>query len=823
MTVSSRLDAVAERLAKVRLPVSARLAIEEAAVSAERMSDAEGDKMGKHAEKFRTEKVWLKVTTQPKKKGKSWVGRATFEYKGGKGKEGKDTDKHSVPITLKGPAKLKIEKKKVKVTPKDKTKEPYFLGEMEVDTPTEESKKEREEEKKNREAVEQKEAEMPTEEEAPVNPKPAEKKAKGSKDKLAPPMSDEDEDGIDDQARVGVPADQVPPPPDKMPRLPNLTDEEREIESRFADAFEKAPALMTAAYTDSVKKIAERKGGPPKFVTDDVKNLSEDYTPMLDNSEGADLFLTITAMKDEGLDHDEIVESLTDEEKLLYLKTRREIGKQRARNNTLLHQTANAIAKRAFVEQLDELSKLDDDDPKKSVLVTSGGCGAGKGFALENAPDSEKGKVQGVGAIWDAAGEQNATENPWIMEECRKRGIKAKFLFVDSDPDKTWDGDWGVMKRAANPPPKGEGRMVDARVFADSYANGAKNFKAFHDKNKDSGDAEFIMINSRGGKPTVTDRVSDEALSLDADALYAKAMKSVSEGAPSDAIKEGATKGKRIWGPKEAPAEQPSASVAPVTAYQWLTSAGFVLAEDEEGEEAETATEGLSDETAAMAEELAGNLAYNIDNQEAYYERKWMDDLDILAQQAAANKPPEEEEDMDEGMQGLSGRIDAVTERLSAARLPSKVLLAVEEAADAVSVSAAEEMDYNEAMDYYDDHGRCPDGWHNDEKRDECVPAETKDLSLEGKREKQVADRLLKHLPGKVKVDGDNVTLEIDPSEKDVVSIANKLRESGQGPLRKVGRGKGYSFHTNMRGEASIKKNKDGGFVIDFSSARKKK
>jgi hypothetical protein len=47
--------------------------------------------------------------------------------------------------------------------------------------------------------------------------------------------------------------------------------------------------------------------------------------------------------------------------------------------NTPLHQTADAIAKRAFLAHIDGLS---DEMKAKGLLVTVGGCGAGKGFAL---------------------------------------------------------------------------------------------------------------------------------------------------------------------------------------------------------------------------------------------------------------------------------------------------------------------------------------------------------------------------------------------------------------------------------------------------------
>ena len=52
------------------------------------------------------------------------------------------------------------------------------------------------------------------------------------------PFKDKNMDGVTDSARVGVPGMEVPPPPGELPRIPNLTSDERAVESRFADAFD---------------------------------------------------------------------------------------------------------------------------------------------------------------------------------------------------------------------------------------------------------------------------------------------------------------------------------------------------------------------------------------------------------------------------------------------------------------------------------------------------------------------------------------------------------------------------------------------------------
>lgn len=331
------------------------------------------------------------------------------------------------------------------------------------------------------------------------------------------------------RSRVGVPGDSVPPPP-RIPRLPNLTADERYAEDRFATEFERDPDGVADRYFQKeVKgeydkamaagraKMIEKGKNPddfatcPVFETDAAKSLSGDYNPK-------------GVSKQENLD-------------------------AKGRYNAAVHQTANAIVKKAFVKYLDEIAKGPED--KKRVLVTSGGCGSGKGYAVGNALGNVMGKV---GATWDAAGEQNATENQWILDECKKRGLKATFVFVHADPSTSWeDPGGGVVERA-----KGKGRMVDARLFAESYTEGAKNFKSFMDKNKDSGDADFVCIdNSVRGKnpdgspilPKKLDGFPEAALKFDPEKLTARSANYIAKVADlSPALRRGATIGGRIWG-----------------------------------------------------------------------------------------------------------------------------------------------------------------------------------------------------------------------------------------------------------------------------------
>lgn len=304
--------------------------------------------------------------------------------------------------------------------------------------------------------------------------------------------ADKNKDGVTDAARVGVPAMDVPPPPG-IPRIPNLDERARAAEESFVSHFEKDPDGVAANF----RELVMSQGDPPTFGTDDAKCLTSAWSAE---------------------DPDARAEN-------------------RATLNTALHQCANAVAKRAFVQHLDTLEKGD------SIMVTVGGCGAGKGFALKNNPAALELKNQSK-AVWDSAGDQNATENPWIQAEAEQRGLSVTYVYVHADPKVQWaDPNRGVVKRASDPK---DGRMVDAKVFADSYAIGAKNHHAFHQANKDNPNAKFVFLDNTG-KPKEIPGVPREALDLDADELSKFAAVEVEKSQAPERVKKGALQGRRIW------------------------------------------------------------------------------------------------------------------------------------------------------------------------------------------------------------------------------------------------------------------------------------
>jgi hypothetical protein len=270
------------------------------------------------------------------------------------------------------------------------------------------------------------------------------------------------------------------------------------VEVKFARDFEKNPKQVSK---DFLAMVLDGKK-PPTFGTDDAKMLTAEWSG----------------------------------------EPGEERSVRRATLNTALHQTANAVAKRAFLEHLDTLGKGD------SVLVTVGGCGAGKGYSLGNV-DIAKDAAAKAQAVWDSAGDQNATENPWIQAEAEKRGLAVTYVYVHANPKVSWaDPNRGVIKRANNPE---DGRMVDADVFADSYAIGAQNHLAFSEKHKDNPNAKFIYIDSEDKAPTLVESMPKSAVSFDRKELAAFAKQALKDSDAPEHIKQGGSVGSRIWKSRE--------------------------------------------------------------------------------------------------------------------------------------------------------------------------------------------------------------------------------------------------------------------------------
>lgn len=450
--------------------------------------------------------------------------------------------------------------------------------------------------------------------------------------------------GVPCCARVGLPAMMVPPPPKKIPRLPNLTDKEREVEDRFASAYENDPDGVVGDYDKGrnhlvgyeakgsieqmtkASEAAKAAGLKAKLKVDEAKGTAE--LKVNGEREQLDPF-----MKDNSLKGSPVYEIgdaphifNTDDVKLLSPDYNPQgVSEQDNKNakgfyNSAVFQTANAIAKKAFLKHLDEVvAKLPDGDSKKTVLVTSGGCAAGKGYALKNIPETA-GMLDSVGAVWDAAGELNGVENPWILEECRKRGIKPIFAFIHADPVNTWENpERGVVERAGK-----VGRMVDARAFADSYALGAQNFKKFMDKHIEDPNVDFHIIdNATGGKPSPLQQMPEKALNQDGEKIYQRAVQVVEEreNKLSAGVVRGALAGGRIWG-KPAPESKSKEKRLPGFRHKALPRYGS----KDMAKEKDPAFKKLSDSLLAG---MLKNLEANDANADEIDEERFRRDLQV--------------------------------------------------------------------------------------------------------------------------------------------------------------------------------------------------
>ncbi|MFW5828943.1 MAG: hypothetical protein ACOCXA_01665, partial [Planctomycetota bacterium] len=173
----------------------------------------------------------------------------------------------------------------------------------------------------------------------------------------ADPYVDANGDGLTDTARVGVPGNQVP---DTIWRMPNLDPSQRAAETAFASRYEADPDGMAQEVIRKVRTEAAENDSAPVFETDAMKELSPDFQSKSD---------------------------------------------KRA-NNLALHQTANALAKRAFSAYLSEAAQ-DPEQAGGTVLITAGGVGAGKSYAINALAETDAHMAEVVDkevARFDAAG-----------------------------------------------------------------------------------------------------------------------------------------------------------------------------------------------------------------------------------------------------------------------------------------------------------------------------------------------------------------------------------------------------------------------------------
>lgn len=292
--------------------------------------------------------------------------------------------------------------------------------------------------------------------------------------------------GMTKAAIVGVAGDEIP---EKVPRLDGLDENQQAIESQFAELWEdrnkreRAIAILREKFRNS--------DGSMTIETDAVKELDSRWGSKE----------RIKELQDKRKN-----ETISDAE---YKELRQYLEFQQ-QNNTVLHQTANVLAKETLRREI-ESRKANGEEV--NLMVTSGGCAVGKGFGLE--PDGRKAIRENTSdkslvsdyerrttpnrnmIIWDSAGDQNATELPWVASQ---NVDHVTFVHtVGNGAKNASNAKSGLVQRAVD-----KGRMVDANVYSQSYWIGNYNFQVFYDNNNSNPKFSFFKVENpgKGNGPT---------------------------------------------------------------------------------------------------------------------------------------------------------------------------------------------------------------------------------------------------------------------------------------------------------------------------------
>jgi hypothetical protein len=236
-------------------------------------------------------------------------------------------------------------------------------------------------------------------------------------------------DVVDPEASYGVNLDALKA--QGVPRYRLLTPQERLHESAFIKEIEENPdEMVSRVQTD----VMEKDPVTMSFEPDAVKRLYSAYglgespTPPNDKEQHA----------------------------------------VRALANHALHPAATMVARLAFLKRLDEMAEYvrqnnpPEDDPMRNVIVTVGGCGAGKSD-MEAAIRARDGGFF-FGAMWDAAGEADSDDNAWTLRAVEARGLKVTYAVAMNEPARQYNR---VLTRG-----QPVGRFVDVLEFGGSYKEG---------------------------------------------------------------------------------------------------------------------------------------------------------------------------------------------------------------------------------------------------------------------------------------------------------------------------------------------------------------
>ena len=279
----------------------------------------------------------------------------------------------------------------------------------------------------------------------------------------------------------------------KIPRMSNLTAEQARLENKICECYENPEKLEESM--DKYVKMAEdlvKSGGKDRltFETDAVKQVLPGW--------GDDSTLA-------KLDLDRKNPDKSDKERATAQREYDKIMETRQALNSVYHQTANAICKAAFER---EAAKYADKGEGMNIVVTSGGCGAGKGFGQgmlakgdANVFNGESSVVKdfserykNTAMVWDSAGDQCSSELYWLKSVAKNNNLKMVVLQTNNNnPDM-----YSAMAAQQIGRAKKEGRMVASKVSADSYVVGNKNVSNFYKNNKNDSNISFYTVGNVG-------------------------------------------------------------------------------------------------------------------------------------------------------------------------------------------------------------------------------------------------------------------------------------------------------------------------------------
>jgi hypothetical protein len=229
-------------------------------------------------------------------------------------------------------------------------------------------------------------------------------------------------------------------------------------------------------------------------------------------------------------------------------QTDAQIRASRSLNNLAVNPSADTIMVRALRMYAKQIAA--DPNAPKTMVVTTGGTGAGKTVALTETAEG-KALTEQVGVIVDTAGELNATQLPLFRQIAEENGLQLTVVHVHNDPT-------AIAKHPQfSPFKRGEktGRMTEmGQTFSEAHALSAQNVAAFKqqvDADPNS-NVDFLFFDMSKGKPQVIPALPAEALEMNAQAIsvdvldHARAMYERGELSP-ELYHAAVTDGERMW------------------------------------------------------------------------------------------------------------------------------------------------------------------------------------------------------------------------------------------------------------------------------------